>query len=111
MRAPNPANPDLKAAEHLRATLHKGRALSEQRAQRVGYQTRRASTPEQAGPDDYTGSELAPYTGRPGALDAFSKPSLIGGQRRAHRVASQYTEGDVPKASTPARQHHAGGNS
>ncbi len=29
----------------------------------------------------YTGAELRPYTGRPGALDAYKLPSLIDGQR------------------------------
>lgn len=27
---------------------------------------------------DYTGPELAPYTGRPGAMDAFNQPSRVG---------------------------------
>lgn len=29
----------------------------------------------------YDGAELRPYQGRPGAMDAFSKPSLINGER------------------------------
>lgn len=29
-------------------------------------------------PRDYTGPELAPYTGRPGAIDALQKPSRVG---------------------------------
>ena len=28
--------------------------------------------------DDYTGAELRPFDGRPGAMDAFDKPSRIG---------------------------------
>lgn len=29
----------------------------------------------------YTGAELKPFAGRPGAMDAFKLPSLIGDQR------------------------------
>jgi hypothetical protein len=29
----------------------------------------------------YTGNELRSFTGRPGAMDAFKLPSLIGDQR------------------------------
>ena len=31
--------------------------------------------------DDYTGAELKPYTGRPGAMDAYLLPSVINGVR------------------------------
>ena len=43
---------------------------------------------------EYQCPELRPYEGRPGAMDAFALPSLINGQRRAHRVASLHTEAD-----------------
>ena len=36
----------------------------------------------------YTGAELRPYTGRPGAMDAFGKPSRVG-----HRL--HYRDGTV----------------
>jgi hypothetical protein len=29
----------------------------------------------------YQGHELKPFTGRPGAMDAFSKPSIVNGQQ------------------------------
>ena len=35
--------------------------------------------------DAYDGAELRPYQGRPGAMDAFSKPSLINGERQEHK--------------------------
>jgi hypothetical protein len=38
-----------------------------------------------AHPDHYDGAELRPYTGRPGAMDAFALPSLRGGVRMPHR--------------------------
>jgi hypothetical protein len=33
----------------------------------------------------YDGAELRPYCGRPGAMDAFSKPSRIGDNFIEHR--------------------------
>ena len=34
----------------------------------------------------YTGAELRPYEGRPGALDAFTLPSLVNGRRTPRAV-------------------------
>lgn len=34
----------------------------------------------------YDGAELRPYCGRPGAMDAFSKPSRIGNDFIQHRA-------------------------
>jgi len=34
----------------------------------------------------YTGVELRPYTGRPGAMDAYNLPSLQGGRRVHYRT-------------------------
>lgn len=31
-------------------------------------------------PNAYQGAELRPFTGRPGAMDAYSKPSVVNGQ-------------------------------
>ena len=39
----------------------------------------------------YDGAELRPFTGRPGAMDAFDKPSLINGQRQDHKPMSYMT--------------------
>jgi len=33
----------------------------------------------------YDGAELRPFDGRPGAMDAFDKPSLVGLQRVKHK--------------------------
>ena len=33
----------------------------------------------------YEGAELRPYDGRPGAMDAFDKPSLVGNTRMKHK--------------------------
>lgn len=41
-------------------------------------------------PGSYDGAELRPYTGRPGALDAFMLPSVVNGQI-------------VPRKNAPAR--------
>lgn len=91
-------NPDVRAADHLRRTRHKGRSLSEQRAARAGHQALAARTlpagERATGPGYplYTGAELRPYEGRPGAMDAFDKPSMINGQLRPRRVPMRYTE-------------------
>lgn len=37
----------------------------------------------------YTGRELAPYDGRPGAMDAFRLPSRIGSQLIAPRAVRE----------------------
>ncbi|CAB4198220.1 hypothetical protein UFOVP1309_61 [uncultured Caudovirales phage] len=39
----------------------------------------------------YNGAELHPFTGRPGAMDAFEKPSLINGERQDHRRMAYMT--------------------
>ena len=36
----------------------------------------------------YTGEELRPYNGRPGAMDAFTKPSRVGDTYLAHKPMS-----------------------
>jgi hypothetical protein len=38
------------------------------------------------GSGTYTGAELQPYTGRPGAMDAYALPSLSDGQRVPRRA-------------------------
>ncbi len=38
------------------------------------------------GSGTYTGAELQPYTGRPGAMDAYALPSLSNGQRVPRRA-------------------------
>lgn len=49
----------------------------------------------------YTGAELRPYTGRPGAMDAYRPPSLIDGQRVERRAPIII--------SAPASQARTGG--
>ena len=39
----------------------------------------------------YDGAELRPYNGRPGAMDAFDKPSLVNGQLVKHKPMSYMT--------------------
>ena len=45
----------------------------------------------------YDGAELRHYDGRPGAMDAFSKPSLVNGQLVKHKPMSYMTS----SVSTP----------
>ena len=45
----------------------------------------------------YDGAELRPYTGRPGAMDAFTKPSLVGNSRMPHKPMIGMTS----RATTP----------
>lgn len=107
MQSPAAINPDARARQHLRAVRDKGRSLSERRARRAGHQALGAAAHwvdnTRGGLIDwrpdypvYDGAELRPYEGRPGAMDAFSKPSLISGVRRAHRVPSNHTEPAQP---------------
>ncbi len=37
---------------------------------------------------NYQGAELQPFTGRAGAMDAMSVPSLMGNERRPHKACS-----------------------
>ena len=43
----------------------------------------------------YDGAELRPYCGRPGAMDAFSKPSRIGDNFTPHKYPSGMTSSAV----------------
>ena len=42
---------------------------------------------------DYNGAELCPFAGRPGAMDAFALPSVVGGARipRARPICAPTT--------------------
>lgn len=100
------ADPLATTRETVRRARLVARDLSERRAQRAGNQALAAGRVRHLGPtlagtarahlssSDYQCPELRPYQGRPGAMDAFALPSLINGQRRAHRVASLHTEAD-----------------
>lgn len=51
----------------------------------------------------YDGAELRPYTGRPGAMDAFTLPSLANGQRVAARRPSAQLVGALTDRTNNAR--------
>ena len=44
----------------------------------------------------YDGAELRPYVGRPGAMDAFAKPSRMGDSLHAHRPMIGMASSAVP---------------
>lgn len=44
----------------------------------------------------YDGAELRPYEGRPGAMDAFTKPSLVGDKLMPHKHAIGMSSKAVP---------------
>lgn len=50
-------------------------------------------------PYGYQGTELKPFTGRPGAMDAFSKPSIVNG-KPVPRQAPRIDMTSKPKEST-----------
>ena len=53
------------------------------------------------GSGTYTGAELQPYTGRPGAMDAYALPSLSNGQRVPRRAPIIIGAQPVRKAVQP----------
>lgn len=50
---------------------------------------------------NYTGADLRPYTGRPGAMDAYHLPSLHNGQRHARRAPMIMGAGPQIRAGRP----------
>ena len=54
--------------------------------------------------EHYTGAELAPYSGRPGAMDAFALPSRMGNSLhwRDGRSAPHTTASALPTSTAPA---------
>lgn len=53
------------------------------------------------GSGTYSGAELQPYTGRPGAMDAYALPSLSNGQRVERRAPMLIGAQPVRKAAQP----------
>ncbi len=53
------------------------------------------------GSGTYSGAELQPYTGRPGAMDAYALPSLSNGQRVERRAPIIMGAQPVRKAVQP----------
>lgn len=51
----------------------------------------------------YDGAELRPYTGRPGAMDAFNLPSMVQGQSVPARRPSAHLVGALADRSNNAR--------
>ena len=51
----------------------------------------------------YDGAELRPYTGRPGAMDAFNLPSMVQGQPVPARRPSAQLVGALADRTTLAR--------
>jgi hypothetical protein len=47
----------------------------------------------------YTGGELQPFTGRPGAMDAFTLPSIQGGKRVARKAPAIMSVSPTPRAT------------
>lgn len=44
----------------------------------------------------YTGSELRPYVGRPGAMDAYNLPSRVGDTYKEHKPPIGMASSTVP---------------
>lgn len=67
----------------------------ERMAQRAAQRVTLEGRPAWMTSRDYDGKELRPYEGRPGALDAFSLPSRVGGRLVYPRQHTQREHSDV----------------
>jgi hypothetical protein len=46
----------------------------------------------------YSGKELRPFQGRPGAMDAYNLPSMVDGKRvKAGRIKAQLVGKEIPQ--------------
>lgn len=50
-------------------------------------------------PYGYQGTELKPFTGRPGAMDAFTKPSIVNGKPTERKAPMNITSKVQPFSS------------
>lgn len=50
-------------------------------------------------PYGYQGTELKPFTGRPGAMDAFDKPSLVNGKQVPRKAPSIQLTGNTKEST------------
>ncbi len=57
----------------------------------------------------YNGKELKPFSGRPGAMDAYSLPSMVDGKRvQAGRIKAQLVGKAIPQLVSGASRARFG---
>lgn len=101
------SNVELSAARAIIKTLVTAKlAINIGTAQQPRYRRRSEAATNAAYHRDwgrYDGAELRPYTGRPGAMDAFRLPSLVQGQSVPARRPSAMCVGTLADRSNNAR--------